>query len=161
MLPTPPALVVPGGEARVGEGAPLQSPARPSTQPVPSALEVVIELSIEDELKDPTLPASTAPAAPIISTANVACATSALLDFPGLSTPCTGGSLDTSHDEEITRKLFVELNCEAIGIPGDSGLVILSSDCKEEIIEEEEVDEEEKKDEVKDKPTGSGSPSRR
>ncbi|XP_066354598.1 uncharacterized protein [Miscanthus floridulus] len=59
-----------------------------------------------------------------------------------------------SRDEEIMRKLFVELNREAIGIPRDGGLVILSSNSKEEIIEEEEVDEE--KEEVKDEPMGSG-----
>ena len=53
------------------------------------------------------------------------------------------------------RKLFVELNREAIGIPGDGGLVILSSDSEEESIEEE-ANEEEKKEELKDEPAGSG-----
>jgi hypothetical protein len=62
-----------------------------------------------------------------------------------------------SHDEEIARKLYVELNREALGIPGDGGLVILSSDSEEEVTEEEEVDGEEKKEEVKDEPAGSGS----
>ncbi|CAD6219897.1 unnamed protein product [Miscanthus lutarioriparius] len=64
-----------------------------------------------------------------------------------------------SHVEEIARRLFVELNHEAIGILGDGGLVIPSSNNEEEIAEEE-ADEEEKKEEVKDEPTGSGSPSR-
>jgi hypothetical protein len=55
-----------------------------------------------------------------------------------------------SQDEEITRKLFVKLNREAIFIPRDGGLVILSSDSEVEITEEE-ADEEEKE-EVKDEP---------
>lgn len=63
-----------------------------------------------------------------------------------------------SHDEEIARKLFIELNHEAIGIPGDGGLVILNSDDEDEATEEEEVDEEEEE-EAKDKPTGGRSPS--
>ena len=64
-----------------------------------------------------------------------------------------------SHDEEIARRLFVELKCEAIGISVDGGLVILNSDSEEEITEEG-ADEEEKKEEVKDEPTGSGLPLR-
>ncbi|CAD6334083.1 unnamed protein product [Miscanthus lutarioriparius] len=63
-----------------------------------------------------------------------------------------------SHDEEIARRLLVELNHGAICIPGDDGLVILSSDSEEVVTEEEEDTEEE---EVKDEPVGSGSPSRR
>ncbi|CAD6263949.1 unnamed protein product [Miscanthus lutarioriparius] len=64
-----------------------------------------------------------------------------------------------SHDKEIARKLFVEMNHEAIDILGDGGLVILSSDSEEEDVEEEEVDEE-KKEKVKDGPEGSESSSR-
>jgi hypothetical protein len=58
-----------------------------------------------------------------------------------------------SRDEEIVRKLFVELNREAIGILGDGGLVILSNDDEEEAAKEED-------EEVKDESTGGGSPSR-
>jgi hypothetical protein len=60
-----------------------------------------------------------------------------------------------SRDEEIARRLFVELNREAIGISRDGGLVILSSDSKEEFTDEEADKEEEKYE-----PTGSGSPLR-
>ncbi|CAD6260865.1 unnamed protein product [Miscanthus lutarioriparius] len=126
-----------------------------STQSAPAAPEVVIELSNEDELKDsgplvgpvPIAPASTAATASVASTA---------LDIPGPSAPCTAGSPDTSHDEEIARKLFVELNREAISILGDNDLVILSSDSEEEVTEEEDADEEEEENE----PAGGGSPSR-
>jgi hypothetical protein len=62
---------------------------------------------------------------------------------------------DTNHDEEIARRLFVELNRKAIGISRDGGLVILSSDSEEEVTDEE-ADEEDEKNE----PTGSGSPLR-
>ncbi|CAD6253624.1 unnamed protein product [Miscanthus lutarioriparius] len=81
---------------------------------------------------------------------------STALNIPSPSSTYAGGSLDTSHDEEIARKLFVGLIREAISILGDSGLVILSSDSEEESIEEE-ADEEEKKEELKDEPVGSGS----
>jgi hypothetical protein len=95
----------------------------------------------------------TAPAAPIISTTPTTSIAPTVLDFLRPSTPCVIGQPDTNHDEEIVRKLFVELNREAIGILGDGGLVILSSDDEEEATEEEE-------EEVKDKPTGGRSPSR-
>ncbi|CAD6266156.1 unnamed protein product [Miscanthus lutarioriparius] len=58
-----------------------------------------------------------------------------------------------SRDVEVARKLFIELNHEAIGIPRDDGLVILSSDDEEEAVEEEEVDEDEVE-EAKDEPAG-------
>jgi hypothetical protein len=91
-----------------------------------------------------------------ISTALAASITTAALDIPGPFAPCIVGSPDTSHDEEIVRTLFVELNSEASGIQADGGMVILNSDSEEEVTEEEDADEEEEKDE----PTGGGSPSR-
>lgn len=42
---------------------------------------------------------------------------------------------DTSRDEEIARELFVRLNRQALGIPGDSGLL--------NILDSEDEDEEE------------------
>jgi hypothetical protein len=78
-------------------------------------------------------------------------------DIPSPFAPYTAGPTDTSHDEEIARRFHIELNREALGILGDGGLVILSCDSEEEVIEEEEVDEEESEEEVKDKPVGSGS----
>ncbi|CAD6219105.1 unnamed protein product [Miscanthus lutarioriparius] len=44
------------------------------------------------------------------------------------STPRVAIMPDTSDDWEFARKLFVELNREAIGIPGDGALVDLVSD---------------------------------
>jgi hypothetical protein len=114
--------------------------------------EVVIELSDEDEPEGSTSPVGAAPAAPVISTTPTFSITPTVPDFLRPSTPCTIGWPDTSRDEEIARKLFVELNHEASGIPGDGGLVILSSDDEEAIEEEEE--------EVKDEPICGGSPSR-
>ena len=111
---------------------------------------MVIELSDEDELEGRTLVVTIAAAAPIIPTGPVA---QIALNIPGPSAPCAVGSPDTSRDEEIARKLFVELNREAISIPGDGGLVILSSDSEEEAAEEDAGEEE-------DEPMDSGSPSR-
>ena len=113
----------------------------------------MIELSDEDEPEGSTPPVGAAPAALVISTAPAASA------IPGSSTPCAFGWPDKSHDEEIARRLFIELNREAIGIPGDGGLVILGSDNDEEATEEEEVDEEEEE-EVKDEPAGGRLSSR-
>ena len=45
---------------------------------------------------------------------------------------------DTSGDWEFARKLFVELNREAIGIPGDGALVDLVSDDEEAMLGDEE-----------------------
>ena len=111
------------------------------------APEVVIELSVE--------PVGGASTPELVGGASVAPVVSTALDVPGPSAPCTAGSPDMSHDEEIMRRLFVELNREAISILGDGGLVILSSDSEEEVVEEEEAVEEEK-----DESTGGGSPSR-
>lgn len=44
------------------------------------------------------------------------------------STPCVAAPPDTSGDEEFARQLFISLNREAIGIPGDGALVNLVSD---------------------------------
>ena len=122
---------------------------------MPSALEVVIELFDEDEPKDLALLVGPIPVAPA-STAALASIALTALYIPGPSAPCTAGSPDTSRDEEIARKLFVELNREAIGIPRDSGLVILSSDNEGEVAKEEDADEEEEENE----PASGGSPSR-
>ncbi|XP_066385164.1 predicted GPI-anchored protein 58 [Miscanthus floridulus] len=143
------APAVPGEEREVNEVASPGFPVGPATQPVPSALEVVIELSDEGEPEGSIPSAGAAPVAPV-SIAAPASVASTALDVPGPSAPCAAGSPDTSRDEEITRKLFVELNHEAIGILGDGSLVILSSDSEEEVTEEEE----------KNEPAGGGSPSR-
>ena len=156
MLPTPLAPAISEGDAGVDEGTPPGSLARLLTQSVPSALEVVIELSDEDKPEGLTPWVGGASIAPIVSTAPTASVASTALDIPDPFAPCTVGSPDTSRDEEIVRRLFVKLNREAIGISGDGGLVILSSDSEEEVTEVEEADEEEEKDE----PAGGGSPSR-
>lgn len=52
----------------------------------------------------------------------------------GPSTPRVAVVPDTSGDWEFAQKLFVELNREAIGIPGDGALVDLVSD-DEDIME--------------------------
>ncbi|CAD6204258.1 unnamed protein product [Miscanthus lutarioriparius] len=151
MTPVVLAPAVPGEEREVNEVTSPGFPVGPATQPVPSAPEVVIELSDEDEPEGSIPSAGAAPIAPV-STAAPASVASTALDVPGPSTPCAAGSPDTSRDEEIARKLVVELNREAISIPGDGGLVILSSDSEEEVTEEEEEEENE--------PVGGGSPSR-
>jgi len=97
---------------------------------------------------------------PVISTTLATSVTSVVPDIPRPSTPCAIGQPDMSRDEEIARKLFVELNREAIGIPRDGGLVILSSDSEEESIEEE-ANKEEKKEELKDEPVGQRLVDRR
>lgn len=50
----------------------------------------------------------------------------------GPYTPHVAVVPNTSGDEEFARKLFVALNREAIGIPGDGALVDLVSDSEEE-----------------------------
>jgi hypothetical protein len=47
--------------------------------------------------------------------------------------------VNTSHDEELARRLFGDLNCAVIGPPGDGKIIILSDSDEEE---EEEVSEE-------------------
>ena len=125
---------------------------------MPSALEVVIELSEEDEPIGSTPLVGVAPATPVISNAPTTSVSSAVPNIPRPSTPCTVGRPDTSHDEEIARKLFVKINHEGISILGDGGLMILSSNDEEEATEEKEANKEEE--EVKDELAGSGSPLR-
>jgi hypothetical protein len=48
--------------------------------------------------------------------------------------------VNTSHDEELARRLFGDLNCAVIGPPGDGKIIILSDSDEEE--EEEEVSKE-------------------
>lgn len=144
--PAPPALALPGGEARVNEDALPEALAALEPKAELSSPGEVIELSNEDEPKDLTplvIAAPTTPAIPTIPTASVA------YDILGPSAPCTAGPPDTSHDE-ITRKLYIELNREILGIPGDGGLVILISNEEEDIEAEEKVDDEEKDDAVSD-----------
>jgi hypothetical protein len=48
---------------------------------------------------------------------------------------------DTSWDAEFTRRLFGDLNCDILGPPGDSKVIILSdSDEEEEACEETDAD---------------------
>ncbi|CAD6336857.1 unnamed protein product [Miscanthus lutarioriparius] len=151
MLPMPLAPAIIERVVGVDESAPPGSPAGLSTMLVSSVPELVIELFDEDEPESSTPSVGGSSATSVILTTPAASAT---LDILGPFAPCAAGSPDMSRDEEITRKLFVELNHEAIGILGDGGLVILSSDSEEEVTEEEEADEEE------DEPTGSGSSSK-
>ena len=58
------------------------------------------------------------------------------------SAPWVTAMPDTSGDWEFARKLFVELNWEAIGIPSDGALVDLVSDDEE--ATEDDADEGEK-----------------
>lgn len=90
-----------------------EAPAVAVLKVEPASPGKVIKLSDGDE-----------PEGPILSGAAVHVASSST----GPSAPCVAGLPDTSGDEEFVRKLFVELNCEAIGIPGDGSLVILDSD---------------------------------
>lgn len=53
-----------------------------------------------------------------------------------------------SHDEKITRMVYIELNHEALSIPRDGGLVILNSNDEKDIKAEEKVNKEEKDDTV-------------
>jgi hypothetical protein len=128
---------------------------------VPTAPEVVIELSDDDEPQDSPLPgAAAAPAAPgvlVMPRASVSPSVLGAAHIPGPSAPRVTARPYTSSDKEFTRRLFVELNREAMGIPKDGGLVVLSSDDEEEVIGEE-ADEEEEDEE--DKAAGSGSPPR-
>lgn len=61
------------------------------------------------------------------SSAAVVTATPGATVAPPVPVPSARG------DEEVARRLFVELNREAIGIPGDGGLVVVSSDDENEI----------------------------
>jgi hypothetical protein len=93
------------------------------------------------------LPVVVAPAASVLP---------AILDVLGPSSPRAIGSLDTSRDAKIARKLFVEMNRGDLDILGDSDLVILSSDDEEDVVEEGKVDDEEEEDDA----AGSGGMSR-
>jgi hypothetical protein len=49
--------------------------------------------------------------------------------------------VDTSHDEELTRKLFGDLNRDILGPPGDGKIIILDdSDDDDKAQEEKTVD---------------------
>ena len=99
-------------------------------------------------------------AALVISAAPDAYVASDVSDNPEPLTPYTTGWPDTSHDEEIVRKLFIKLNHKAIGILAGGGLVILSSNDEDKATKlEEEVDKGEEE-EAKDETTGGGSLSR-
>lgn len=127
---------------------------------MPSAPEMVIELLNDDELLDPSPPsAAAAPTAPDAFVTPNAPIIPATADIPEPTAPCALAAWsDARGDEEFARRLFIELNREAMGIPKDGGLVILSDDDEKEVAgevadEEEELDEE-------DEATGSGSPPR-
>lgn len=53
--------------------------------------------------------------------------------FPEVETVDLGGMPDTSNDKDIARKLFIELNWDLMGIPGDGGLVIIPDSDDEEM----------------------------
>jgi hypothetical protein len=49
--------------------------------------------------------------------------------------------VDTSRDEELVRKLFCDLNCDILGLPGDDKIIILDdSDDNDEAQEEKTAD---------------------
>jgi hypothetical protein len=49
--------------------------------------------------------------------------------------------VDTSRDEEFTRKLFGDLNCDILGPPGDGKIIIIDdSDDDDEVQEEGTTD---------------------
>ena len=100
-MPAALAPTVPRGEAEVDEVAAPGSPAGVMTQPVPLAPEVVIDVSDEDESED-SAPLVDPVAVALASTAAPASVASTALDIP---------------DPSAARRLFVELNHEAIGIP--------------------------------------------
>jgi hypothetical protein len=55
-------------------------------------------------------------------------------------TPVSGVSslvVDTSHDEEFTRKLFGELNCDILGPPGDGKIIIIDDSDDDDTVQEE------------------------
>jgi hypothetical protein len=56
------------------------------------------------------------PPSPSIYTAPSAFVASAIPDIPGPSTSHAISWPDTSHDDEVARRLFIELNHEAMGI---------------------------------------------
>jgi hypothetical protein len=45
--------------------------------------------------------------------------------------------LDTSRDEEFTRRLFGDLNRRVLGPPGDGNVIVLSDSDEEEEVHEE------------------------
>jgi hypothetical protein len=46
---------------------------------------------------------------------------------------------DVSWDEEFTKKLFDDLNCDVIGPPSDDNIIILNDSDEEEEVHEEKV----------------------
>lgn len=115
------------GEAVVStEEVAAPAPGEPKSN---APREGVIELS-DDESED--------------LIASLAAAVSARPSKARPSTPRVAAVPNTSDDQEFARKLFVELNWEAIGIPGDGALVDLVSDNEETV----EADAGEAKEEV-------------
>jgi hypothetical protein len=44
---------------------------------------------------------------------------------------------DTSRDEELARKLFGDLNCDILGLPGDDKIIVLSDSDEEDETHED------------------------
>jgi hypothetical protein len=56
------------------------------------------------------------------------------------ATPMSGPSslvVDTSRDEEFTRKLFGDLNCDILGPPGDGKIIIVDDFDDDDEVQEE------------------------
>jgi hypothetical protein len=56
------------------------------------------------------------------------------------ATPVSGPSslvVDTSRDEEFTRKLFGDLNCDILGPPGDGKIIIIDDSDDDDDVQEE------------------------
>jgi hypothetical protein len=54
-----------------------------------------------------------------------------------------GPIADTSRDKEFAKRLFDDLNCDVLGLPGDGKIIILSDSDKEgEVREEKPTDNE-------------------
>jgi hypothetical protein len=45
--------------------------------------------------------------------------------------------VDTSHDEELARKLFGDLNRDILGSPGDGNIIILNDSDDDDEAQEE------------------------
>jgi hypothetical protein len=46
---------------------------------------------------------------------------------------------DTSHDEEFTRRIFGDINCDVLRLLSDGNIIILSDSNEEEEVREEDV----------------------
>jgi hypothetical protein len=82
----------------------------------------VIEFSDDEpESLTPSITTAALPAAPIVSAAPIISIAYVIPNILGPSAPCVVGLPDMNQDKEIARRLYVELNREALRIPRDGG----------------------------------------